>query len=342
MTAPAEGWYQDPADAGAWRWWDGTSWTDHIRPVEELPQSQPVPIQAVPVHAVPLDVPPVQDMPPHAAHLAVAPEANPPEPVIPAGVVIEPVPTHAPVFEEIPAPPQPAAAAPEPAPAPAPVDAQPAPQPAPVDAQTIPQPGEVAPAPVAAPAAGNVSLTPAIPVTDQMYWHSAAAEKIEVPRLTQAGTGAINVQRGPLPPSYVRDWNDLGSPNNGGIWLLALSPLLYIGVSFVLGLVNGLSGNVFGAFGAYLPLAVLSGLNWIFAYADQRSLRERGYHPPAIWWMLLLPPLPLGYLIARGRSVRREGMRAWPPELIFVMSLLTSIAINVIAVIGIAIMLGLI
>jgi len=261
MTAPAAGWYHDPADAGAWRWWDGSAWTDHVRPVEQAAQPAPA-------------------------------------------AVIEPVPTHAPVFQQ-------------PAPAPEPV-AVPQPQPE-VAAQGIPQPGQVVAAPPSAPAAGNVSMTPAIPVTDQMYWHSGAAEVVEVPRLTHTGTGAITVQSGPK-PSYIRDWNDLGSPSNGGIWLLAFSPILYVGVGFLIGLVNGLSGNVFGQFGGAVAVAVATGLNWIFAYADMRSLRERGYHPPAIWWMLLAPPL--AYLIARGRAVRREGRRAWPAELVFVLCFL--------------------
>jgi uncharacterized protein DUF2510 len=32
MTAPAPGWYQDPAGTGASRWWDGVSWTGHVHP----------------------------------------------------------------------------------------------------------------------------------------------------------------------------------------------------------------------------------------------------------------------------------------------------------------------
>src|SRR3954453_7264486 len=32
MTAPAPGWYQDPAGTGASRWGDGVSWTGHVHP----------------------------------------------------------------------------------------------------------------------------------------------------------------------------------------------------------------------------------------------------------------------------------------------------------------------
>ena len=26
------GWYADPAQPGAWRWWDGSGWTEHVSP----------------------------------------------------------------------------------------------------------------------------------------------------------------------------------------------------------------------------------------------------------------------------------------------------------------------
>jgi Protein of unknown function (DUF2510) len=32
MTAPAPGWYPDPADGGSSRWWDGVRWTGHVQP----------------------------------------------------------------------------------------------------------------------------------------------------------------------------------------------------------------------------------------------------------------------------------------------------------------------
>jgi hypothetical protein len=35
--APSAGWYTDPADAAAQRWWDGVGWTAHVRPVTEPP-----------------------------------------------------------------------------------------------------------------------------------------------------------------------------------------------------------------------------------------------------------------------------------------------------------------
>ena len=60
-------------------------------------------------------------------------------------------------------------------------------------------------------------------------------------------------------------------------------------------------------------------LAWVFAILDQRALTVRGYHAPSVAWMLLLPPLI--YFIKRGRAVRKESKRAWPPELLYVGSL---------------------
>jgi hypothetical protein len=31
-TAPAAGWYPDPASPNSSRWWDGAAWTDHVQP----------------------------------------------------------------------------------------------------------------------------------------------------------------------------------------------------------------------------------------------------------------------------------------------------------------------
>lgn len=277
MTEPAAGWYHDPADAGAWRWWDGTAWTDHVRAKEEAPPSAPIP------------------------------------------VVVEPVPTHPPVFET----------APEPEPAPGP---QPAPAPEPTaeseaapPVSGIPQPGQVAAGPPAPPA--PIPSYASTPVTDQMYWHSSAAEVIEVPRLNHGSTGAIRLPNAPV-PSYVRDWNDLGSPNTAGIWLLAALPLMSFPIGFVLGMVFGFAG-VPAQVGNAVLAGLLLGLQWIFASFDQRALAQRGYHPPSIWWMLLFPPL--AYFIARGKSVRRESMRAWPPELLYVGTLFLMLAVALFA-----------
>lgn len=52
-SAPAAGWYPDPAEPGATRWWSGESWTDHVEraavaavPSAAVPVATPVPVLA--------------------------------------------------------------------------------------------------------------------------------------------------------------------------------------------------------------------------------------------------------------------------------------------------------
>jgi len=40
---PAADWYPDPAGSGGQRYWDGTQWTDHTRPVNAPAFAQPQP-----------------------------------------------------------------------------------------------------------------------------------------------------------------------------------------------------------------------------------------------------------------------------------------------------------
>jgi hypothetical protein len=235
MTEPAAGWYRDPANGSAWRWWDGATWTAHVRADEQA-------VAAVPTAPA---------------------EPTPPGPV--------------------------------------------------------PQPGQAAAGP--ATVGGPVTSTADIPVTDQQYWHSLAAEVIEVPRLPHH---TVSAEVGPLgrsAPAYVRDWQDLGSPQTAGIWLLAALPLMSIPIALAMSIAFAIGGLPFGNVAAS---GVVLGLCWVFGYFDMRSLAARGYHRPSIWWMLLLPPL--FYFIARGRSVRRENMRAWPPELLYVATYLLIVA----------------
>jgi hypothetical protein len=83
---------------------------------------------------------------------------------------------------------------------------------------------------------------------------------------------------------------------------------------------------------------ILIVLAWIFAGLDIKALRGRGYEPPSIGWMLLLPPLV--YFIKRGKVVRREGKRAWPPELLYFLSVVGIIGLSVAYVLLIIAMAG--
>lgn len=45
MVPAPPGWYPDPSRTSAWRWWDGSRWTDHLYP----PHQAPVPPSTAPV-----------------------------------------------------------------------------------------------------------------------------------------------------------------------------------------------------------------------------------------------------------------------------------------------------
>lgn len=268
VTAADAGWYHDPSDSGSWRWWDGATWTSHVRPKEAT------------------------------ASIAVV------QPVVAQPVAAQPV--MQPVMQ--------------------PVDAQP----------VIPQPAQ--PIQPIAP----VSLTPATPASEQEYWHSPAAEIVEIPgRSLTSHSSYSNMNPGSKPYHVQHEWGDVGSPQTPGIWLLAAMPLITFGLAVVLSTFAGVLQVTTGA-SLSVPNIVFSVASvvasWIFAGLDIKALGERGYRPPKIWWMLLLPPL--AYFIARGKVVRREGQRAWPPELLYFLSIIVVLAIFVLSVAVVISMLG--
>lgn len=48
---PAAGWYHDPENPAQLRWWDGSTWTSHTRPVEDAPVVPPAAPAALPAVA---------------------------------------------------------------------------------------------------------------------------------------------------------------------------------------------------------------------------------------------------------------------------------------------------
>jgi len=89
MTTPNQpGWYDDPQDPNAQRYWDGRAWTPHRQrkanaqaarpPVTPQQQSPPAP-SAAPTQVTPLPTPPPRrDLPPSAAQTRAAPLPPPP------------------------------------------------------------------------------------------------------------------------------------------------------------------------------------------------------------------------------------------------------------------------
>jgi hypothetical protein len=277
MTAPTAGWYPDPNDSGSWRWWDGGTWTSHVRPME---QTAPVAVQPVAVQPV-----------------AVQPVAAQP-------VAEQPIT---------------------------------APQPVSAPQQVIPQPAQ--PIQPIQPA----SLTPETPASEQEYWHSAAAEIVPIPGRSATSHSQAS-GAGSATPYTMHQWGDVGSPHTAGIWLLAFLPIIASVLSSVVAIVlqglvtpsslvldpTGASQTLYAVLIGYVLVLTLS--SWLFAGNDIRTMRARGYEPPSIWWMLV-PLSPLAYFIARGKVVRAEGKRAWPPELLFFLSIMLPIVLTIVGMI---------
>jgi hypothetical protein len=118
-NAPAAGWYPDPADPSAKRWWSGQGWTDHVQsaPVAPVPVTvqpdAPLPVVAETPVAVPASVveaPVVQAVvveapavpPPAPAPVVEAPAT--PAPIVQPPVVVAPAATAAPLPVVAPAP----------------------------------------------------------------------------------------------------------------------------------------------------------------------------------------------------------------------------------------------
>ena len=305
VTAAAAGWYHDPSDSGSWRWWDGETWTSHVRPKE---QTTPIAIAYPISEAITL---PAQYTAPVQAVVA------PP-------VVTAPQPVATP---EIP---------------------QPVTAPQPVAAQEIPQPAQ--PIQPIRP----VSLTPETPASEQEYWHSPGAEVVHIPGRSATSQHGHASRVGPVAPYDLQHtWGDVGSPQTAGIWLLAFLPIIAYTLLNVMGFAlrslispngavvdpAGFTQTIITAAIAYVVILVISA--WTFAGRDIKMLRTRGYRAPSIWWMLV-PLSPLAYFIARGKVVRAEGKRAWPPELLFFLSIVLPFVLSVLgAIFAMSILVGL-
>ena len=55
MSAPTAGWYPDPAGSGGTRWWDGSTWTEHVQAPAPAPAATHLPpwVQDQPVQPAP-------------------------------------------------------------------------------------------------------------------------------------------------------------------------------------------------------------------------------------------------------------------------------------------------
>jgi hypothetical protein len=122
-----------------------------------------------------------------------------------------------------------------------------------------------------------------------------------------------------------------GSPQTPGIWLLSSLPFMTLGLSGISTLLVIATGNPLLTY-AGTPVAL--GLAWFFALLDAQELEQRGWRRSSVLWMLLFPPLV--YLIVRGRSIRTQGGRAWPSELVYLAGIALIVSYAVLSAISAA------
>jgi len=120
-----------------------------------------------------------------------------------------------------------------------------------------------------------------------------------------------------------------GSAQTPGVWLFAFLPLMNIVLLGGIMVIVLLGGPLLPDIAAY-PVVV--GLAWLFGVLDVRALRRRGYGPPSLLWLLLIPPI--AYLIVRGRSIRTQGGKAWPAEVVYLASFMIALIVNVLVVLA--------
>lgn len=328
---PPEGWYPDPAGGDGLRRWDGTAWTDEVRPVH----GDGVPQVAAQDSGSASESAPVSDDADTAAHESTpapaaaqgsAPESTPTpaaaaeepalsgeasnDPAAPASTSdhaataaqtdapsASPAGASAPAaHNEIPAPPAPSAI-PAP-PAPSAIPAPPAPS-APF-ASAPPAAYPVTP-PSAAPAYSSAPAYPGTPAPAGYGGYPAAPS-----------VGAQPVLRRDIPTNTVWVWLVVFLPLVGVLSLFLFDWSSYIRESFYAGLYGepgAMGTDAIVSTVATLASVVLGALVVLFSFLDWRQLRGRGVEKPFHWaWSFLVLVIGSGlvYVIGRGVVLRRR------------------------------------
>ncbi|MBD8206096.1 DUF2510 domain-containing protein [Microbacterium sp. CFBP 8790] len=317
---PPEGWYPDPAGGDGLRRWDGTAWTDEVRPVH----GDGVPQVAAQDSGSASESAPVSDDADTAAHESTsasaaahgfAPESTPTpaaaaaeEPALSGEASNDPAApssstdhaatdASAPaVHSEVPAPPAPSAI-PAP-PAPSAIPAPPAPS-APF-ASAPPAAYPVTP-PSAAPAYSSAPAYPGTPAPAGYGGYPAAPS-----------VGAQPVLRRDIPTNTVWVWLVVFLPLVGVLSLFLFDWSSYIRESFYAGLYGepgAMGTDAIVSTVATLASVVLGALVVLFSFLDWRQLRARGVEKPFHWaWSFLVLVIGSGlvYVIGRGVVLRRR------------------------------------
>ncbi|WP_439565073.1 DUF2510 domain-containing protein [Microcella sp.] len=347
MSTPAAGWYTDPDDTALIRWWDGTAWTGNTQP---NPAAAPPPVPAAAADPVPVvTAPPVSAAPPVTA-------APPPAPLAPAPLTPAPL-SSAPLSSAPYVPPpfaDPPPASPATTPGPRRSGSMPISEPVrlvPPTSGSIPVTGfpgfddapppsvsglpplavpSATPAPLAVPSAvatpaplavpGALATAVPLPASATTPWTSSAT--------FAQPTSAADLASVDYEP-MTRSWGSARGSSaarvvtgvtTGGAWMLALSPLLQLGlVALTWWLTDG------GASSATPVVAsgfALVGLLWVVlaAILDYRRLGALGHEfRPSVAWIIAGP---FFYLMARGIHVYRTTRSGTGPTWVYVVTAL--------------------
>lgn len=304
----AAGWYADPADPALIRWWDGSAWTSHTQPNPAVAFSAPPPVGAAATDA------------PAPVAAAVAPPISGAVPLVPSAPYVPPpfadpaaAPgprrsgTSLPISEPVRLVPPTSGAVPVTIPG---FD-EPLPQP-----RTGPEPLAVpsgGPAPLAVPS--SVAAGAPLPASASTPW--TASSTFAQP------TGSIDLASVDYEP-MTRTWGSgrgaatqrvVTGVTTAGAWMLALSPVLVLGL---LGL--GWAVTEGGTSTAAPVIAAALGVVavvWIVlaAVLDYRRLGALGHEfRPSVAWILLGP---FFYLMARAIHVYRTSRRGTAPTWVY-------------------------
>lgn len=306
MSSAAAGWYTDAENAALIRWWDGVAWTEH---------TQPNPAAAAPVAPVAAPTAPVP--PPFAAPAAetVSPPvaASVSEPAA-AGLSLPPVADAVPNRRDTRGSGSPTFPVSEPVrlrPPTSPVAESPTSS---WSSTEPPRSTDVSMGTFAVTPLATVSPAPASATTP---WTSSATLAQPSPGVDLASADyepMVRTWGGPRSTSAQRTVTGVST---GGVWMLAITPLLQLGL-LALGwaVTDGGTSAATSAIGSGLGAALLA---WVVigVVLDFRRLGALGHdYRPSVFWLLLSP---LMYLIARAIHVQRTTGRGTAPTWVHVM-----------------------
>jgi len=336
MSSATAGWYTDADNAALIRWWDGSSWTEHTQPNPAAPPVMfPAPVAATSTPVPPPFATPVaESVSPPAAETVAAPVA--------ASISLPPVADAVPNRRDTRASGSPSFPISEPV-------------------RLVP------PTSTSFPISEPVRLVP--PTSPVVESPTSSWSSTEPPRSTEGNRGTFAVAPlatvAPAPASASTPWTssptlaqptasvDLASVDyepmtrtwagprgsssqrtvtgvsTGGVWMLAISPLLLLGL-LALGwsVTDAGTSNATVVIFSSLAAALVA---WVVVAVvlDFRRLGALGHdYRPSVFWLLLSP---LMYLVARAIHVQRTAGRGTAPTWVHV-----SLSVVVVAALGAA------